>query len=169
MKKLILLFFVLASLFLKANSQEEKYIALYIYNFTKYINWPSEAKSGDFVINIIGHESVYHALVNLTEGKTVGNQPIRVNFYKNEELAKEGHIQFLGHWQSRSLNSLLSKTSSKSSLILTEMAGLIDKGSAINFMVVDGSIKYEIKKKHAEDRGLIVNSRLESMAYKVHR
>ena len=41
---IILLFFLCQY---KVNAQEEKYIGLFIYNFTRYFDWPESNKNGD--------------------------------------------------------------------------------------------------------------------------
>ena len=46
-------------------AQEEKYISLFLYNFTKHFDWPDEYKSGDFIIDVLGHESVFIKLKEL--------------------------------------------------------------------------------------------------------
>src|SRR5436305_1196416 len=62
-----------------AKAQDEINYAVYaniIYRFTKYIDWPDDKKSGDFVIGIVGKSPVYNELISFTANKMVGNQKI---------------------------------------------------------------------------------------------
>jgi hypothetical protein len=52
-------------------AQDEKFKAIFIYNFTKYINWP--ASEGDFVINVLGDEAITREMGEIATKKTVGN------------------------------------------------------------------------------------------------
>jgi hypothetical protein len=130
-------------------AQEEKYISLFLYNFTKHFDWPDEYKSGDFIIDIIGHESVFIKLKELTATKKVGAQSIIIRNYSDISMIGKCHILFVGHWQSRFLPQILEKIGNRSTLIVTEKEGLINEGSAINFIIKEGNIKFEFKRSNA--------------------
>ena len=149
-------------------AQEEKYISLFLYNFTKHFNWPDEYKSGDFIIDIIGHESVSIKLKELTATKKVGHQSIVVRNYSDITLIGKCHILFVGHWQSRFLPQILERIGNRSTLIVTEKEGLINEGSAINFIIGEGAIKFEFKKSNALKYGLKFDPRIVEMAEVVY-
>src|SRR5688500_10416091 len=47
-----------------------------IYHFTKYIDWPEDKKSGDFVIGVIGDTPLFNELKKIISNKTAGSQKI---------------------------------------------------------------------------------------------
>ena len=49
MKKVIILVLYLGVLVSFTQAQNEKFKALFMYNFTKYVEWPTSLKSGNFV------------------------------------------------------------------------------------------------------------------------
>ncbi len=149
-------------------AQEERYISLFLYNFTKHFNWPEEYKSGDFIIDVIGHESVFIKLKELTATKKVGNQSIVVRNYSDITMIGKCHILFVGHWQSRFLPQILERVGNRSTLIVTEKEGLINEGSAINFIIREGTIKFEFKKSNALKYGLKFDPRIVEMAEAVY-
>ena len=51
--------------------------ALYIYNFATLTDWPSDYKSGDFVIGVLGESSVFDELQKKYRGKIRSNNTIR--------------------------------------------------------------------------------------------
>ena len=161
----ILLFFgVIFSL----KAQEEKYIGLFVYNFTKYFDWPVETKTGDFIIQVLGHETVYDELKRLTADKTVGNQKIVVQHITTpEEINTTNHILFVGHWQTRHIEVINAKLSNKPILLVTEFEGLLQKGSTINFVVREGKIKFELNTTNAKLAGLKTDPRLRELAFNV--
>jgi hypothetical protein len=49
-------------------------------------------------------------------------------------------------------------------LVITEKKGALNEGSAINFVIVDNKLKFELKVSNATKNGLKVSSNLETMA-----
>ncbi|MFO8001137.1 MAG: YfiR family protein [Marinilabilia sp.] len=141
-------------------AQEENHISLYLFNFTRYIEWPEEKRSGKFVIEVLGHESVYEKLKERLNGKKINSQSVEIRNYMDAGETGKPHIMFVGHWQSDQMPEVLEKLNDHPTLIVTEKKGMIDEGAAINFLVQKGKIEYEYKKSHASERGLKVNSRL---------
>jgi hypothetical protein len=147
--------------------QEEKYIGLFLYNFTKYFDWPDNSKSDDFVIEVLGHKSVFDELTRITTGKKVGSQNIVIRNLNTINEVGKSNILFVGHWQSRVISDILNKTETNPTLIVSEMDGLLDKGSAINFIIRDGTIKFEINLINVKKKQLKVDPRIRELAYKV--
>jgi hypothetical protein len=160
---LLLLFFNYS----KVEAQEEKYIGLFIYNFTRYFDWPESNKSGDFVVEILGHESVYKELLKLTAGKKVGNQDFVIKNLTSADALEECQIVFVGHWHSRFLPDVLSKLADTHALVITESEGLLDKGSCINFVIRDGTIKFEMSSQNVNKKQLKTDPRIRELALKV--
>ena len=152
----------------QAHSQEEKYITLYVYNFTKHIEWPDEYKEGDFIIDVIGHDSVYEKLKEMLEGKNRGGQNFVVNHPANvDEIDPNCHILFVGHWRSQELDAAMKKVGSKGTLIVTEKGGMLEKGADINLVIKNQKIMYEMKKSSITSRGLQFSMDLTSLAERV--
>jgi hypothetical protein len=126
-----------------------------IYHFTKYINWPDDKKSGDFVIGVIGDSPLFDKLKILTGlNKTVGSQKIVVKKYSHSVQSFDCHILFISEEESSRLKKIVPATEASSILLVTESEGLARKGSCINFIIVDDRLKLEINKKNIEQREL---------------
>lgn len=153
---------------LSTKAQEEKYIGLFVYNFTKYFDWPDESKTNDFIIQVFGHQSVYTELQQIAKDKIVGSQKIVVEHITSpEQISTNNNILFLGHWQTRYLETITEIISNKPVLLVTEFEGLLEKGAAINFIVRDGKIKFELNTINTTKRGLKLDPRLRELAFKV--
>jgi hypothetical protein len=164
---MIAFLFLLSGGFMHIRAQEEKYIGLFIYNFTKYFDWPESTKNGDFVIQVLGHKSVYDELTRLTAGKKLGSQNIVIQNIINIQDITKCQIVFVGHWQSRLLADVIGKIGTHPTLLITEMEGMLDKGSAINFIIRDGTIKFEIKTPNVDSHQLKTDQRIRELAYRV--
>ncbi len=165
MKRFLLVVFAIVSV-TAGFAQEAKYKALYTYNFTKQIEWPAADKSGNFVICVIGNSEVYNQLRDLTNLKKVGTQAIEVLKLKSIEELPKCHILFLASSESSAakMEEVTSKLQGTSTLILTERSGSLEKGSCINFKVIDGKIKFEVNKEATSERKLQISTQLLNMA-----
>lgn len=137
-----------------------KIYANIIYRFTKYIDWPVNKKSGDFIIGIVGDSPLYDELKTLSANKTVGNQKIVVMKMSPSANSYNCHIIFISEDESSSLKKIATLTAGAAILIISESDGLARKGSCINFITVDERLKLEINKSNVEQRNLSIASEL---------
>lgn len=141
--------------------------ALYIYNFSKNVDWPESYKSGNFIIGVVGEHNVYNKLISLYSSKSIGSQPIEIKkFAKVSEVGK-CHVLFLPEESSDMLPDIVKSLSKSSTLLVTETDGGLDKGSIINFVVVDNRLSFEIHAKTASKRKLIIGNQLIELAHHV--
>jgi hypothetical protein len=167
-KKIFLIFSLIFLMAYNSQAQEEKYISLFVYNFTKYFDWPEASKANDFRIQVLGHKSVYDALAVVTAGKTVGTQKIVVEHLVSlDQLSSNINILFIGHWQTRYIESIREQLKGKSVLLVAESEGLLNQGVAINFIIRDEKIKFEYNPNNAKNAGLKIDPRLRELAYSV--
>jgi hypothetical protein len=136
---------------------------IFIYNFTKYIEWPSAYKKGDFVIGVLGNASLTPDLENLAKTKTIGTQKCVVKIFPTVKDIEKCHILFIPVEESDGLDLVLKKIKGMSTLVVTEKAGLAKRGSVINFINVENKQKFELNKSNANKNGLIVSSNLMSL------
>lgn len=166
---IFILLFILSSGFkLDGNiDTNAKIKAVFIYNFTKYIEWPQSYKEGEFTIGIIGETSLYSELIKMTETKKVANQTLEVKKFTSTTDVTKCHILYVSKEKSQSLTDILKKVKNNSTLIVTEESGLVDKGSGINFIIKDNRQKFELNKSNVERYKLKVSSNLEALAFTV--
>jgi len=131
-----------------------------IYRFTKYIDWPDNKKTGDFIIGIVGDSPLTDELKSFIANKTVGSRKIVIKTFASSAEAYPCHILFISEDESSSLKKIASRTSGSSMLLVSESEGLAQKGSCINFVIVADHLKLEINKNNIEERNLNIASEL---------
>ncbi len=154
----------------KPSTSEEanaKIKAIYIYNFTKYIEWPESYKQGNFIIGVIGtNVSLMNELNKMAASKTVGLQKLEIrNISAADKTAY--HILYVLSDNSNQLSDVIEKIKGHSTLIVTDKAGLAAKGSAINFVIQENKQKIELNKSNIERYKLKVASSLVELAIQV--
>lgn len=170
MQKLPGLLFII-SIFLagiySANGQTDRVKALFIYNFTKYIEWPDAAKQGPFIITVLGEASLFDQLVINTSTRKVSTQQIVVKRYDNIADVEKCHILFISQSKSDNLKEALNLVKNWYTLVITEAHGLINSGAGLNLINKDGKQTFEINTEYLEAKKLVYNSTLIQLGIKV--
>lgn len=170
MKKLLLLIAILFFVQLSYTQTEiPKAQSIFIYNFTRLIEWPESYKSGDFIIGVLGNSDIYSELIAYTTGKKVGMQSIVVKKFKDISEIDKCQILFVSYNKSNGLSEILKKTESAPTLIIGERKNIINDGAGIGFVLEDDKLKFELNIPSATRNGLKVNSRLQEMAMTVKK
>ncbi len=139
----------------------------YIKSFTKYVEWPSSYKSGDFIIGVLNDQKIADALTIKLKDRNIGIQPYKVvNFSSTSDIAK-CHLLYIPTKQSSSLAGAVGKVDSWSTLIISDSPGLIEKGSSINLVMQGPKQVFELNKKTMSKYSLTVSAQLEPMASRV--
>ncbi len=170
MKKLLLLFAVLFFVQLSYSQTEiPRAQSIFIYNFTRLVEWPESYKSGDFIIGVLGNSDIYSELEAYTTGKKVGMQSIVIKRFKDISEVDKCHILFVSYNKSTGLPDILKKTDSSPTLIIGEKKNIMNEGAGIGFVLVDDKLKFELNIPSATRNGLKVNSKLQEMAMTVKK
>ncbi len=168
-KKLYLVFSFFLLLSASAFGQFEQAVAhtkvIYIYNFTKFIEWPPDYHQGDFVIGVINASPVLLSELNkLATQKTSGNQKFVIKNFKSVEEIDKCNILYIPEGSNNMLTEALKKLHGTSTLLITESEGDAKKGAAINFIWKDSKQAFELNKANAEKNHLTVSSSLKTLA-----
>ena len=158
---------------LKSDSQKTdtnaKIKAVFIYNFTKYIEWPSEDQADEFKIGILGENApLYFELDKMSKLKKVANKSFTINSFESLKDIGQPHILYIPADKTELLKEAVLKLKGKSTLIVTEKPGMALQGSAINFVIVGSHQKFELNKANVSKHNLKVASILENLAVLVN-
>jgi hypothetical protein len=142
--------------------------AMFVYNFSRLIEWPASYKTGPFVIGVYGSAPIFSQLKTYTNGKRVGSQPITVKTFNTPAEISTCHILIVPFNSTKNLPAIVSQLGNKSTLIVTEKNGAINDGAAINFVIVGNNLKFELSPGNATKYGIKLSSKLSEMAFKIY-
>jgi hypothetical protein len=151
----------------QAQTTDYRFHTVFIYNFTKYIQWPNQQQAGDFVIGVLGSSAISAELEKMAANKTVGSQRIVVKKFKSAAEASDCHILFLPNTGNYNFEDLQRKFKGKPTLLITEKPGLAEKGSGINFIIQDNKWKFELNEAATQSSGLKISKELSKLAIMV--
>jgi hypothetical protein len=138
--------------------------AAMLYNFIKYVQWPNEGEAGDFVVGVIGDDNVFNTLKQWYDGKAKGPKKYVIKKLGSPAEVAECQVVYVGKSKNRDFEAIKGSTTGKSVLTITDGNGLGQKGSCINFKVVDGKLKFELNQGVVTGSNLKISSQLSSMA-----
>ncbi|MDA3866619.1 MAG: YfiR family protein [Salinivirgaceae bacterium] len=162
--KVLLLFLFFSA---AASPQAAKIQAMFIYNFTKYIDWPESSRSNSFVIGVLNDVELYTRLTEVVAGKKMNALPIVVNKLTNSALTEQIHILFVGASQCEKLPSICNKLEDREVLIISNCPDGIDHGAAISFVVVANKQRFSLSRQNFVKHKLQMKPELENFALKV--
>ncbi|WP_317896613.1 YfiR family protein [Aurantibacillus circumpalustris] len=138
---------------------------MFIYNYTRYFEWPDNKKVDNFIIYVVGkNENLITELKNLAGKKKVGNQEIEIKNSLSFDPGITSHIIFLTPEASRSIGDAASKNKNKGALVVSEAPGGCKSGASINFITLDSKLKFEYNKNAAVKAGLKTNEDFKALA-----
>jgi len=104
----------------------------------------------------------------LVAGRTLDGRPLLVKRVTPADLAAGGvHILFIGGPDALRLGQIVKALPAAPMLIVSDSPGALRQGSIVNFVVVDGRVRFDVSLEAAERRGLRLSSRLLAVAKSV--
>jgi len=144
--------------------------AAFLYKFAAYVDWPDSAfvaPDSPIVIGVAGDEAMASELVRITAGRQVKGRGLAIRRVSDADNLGGLHILFIGHADSPRLLQFAKASQSRPILLVTEAENEREPGGIINFVLVDGHVRFWIANQEAEKRGLKLSSRLLSVAQNV--
>jgi len=162
-KTSFLLVFVAMSLS-PAVAQNYKMHSVFIYSFTRYVQWPDAYNQGDFEIMVLGDSPILDELKAMAQAKKVGDRTIKITKIKEPSEIRKCNILFVPTARSAEIAAVMEKINTQSILVVTEEPGLGLKGSDINFIIKDGKLAFELNQTSVNKQGLKVSNELTRLA-----
>ena len=144
-----------------------KAYSIYVYSFSKYINWPEQNSSEEFVITVVGKSKVREELETMAQTKNVGGKKIVIKNAHSAEEIGPSHIVYISDDKSSQLDEILTKVADAHTLVIAERDGLVKKGASISFIAMeDNTLRFEVNEDAISNHHLRVSKSLLSLAYK---
>lgn len=144
-----------------------KFKSLFIYNFTKYTEWPEAYKQGDFIIGVVNDNDLAEQLELAAKTKKINSQNVVIKRISSVAELSKCHVLYISGTSAAEVDPYIKKAKDYSCLIITEGKGLVESLSAINFVVVGSQLNFEMNKSLFDNKQLIVSNSLEKLATKV--
>jgi hypothetical protein len=162
--RIVVALLLLAPLAATGQALEREVKAAFLFKFLSFVEWPQGAfarPDSPIALGVLGADEVLDELLRIVPGRVVQGRPITVRRLYYGEPASGLHLLFVG----RAAGSALPGYAEREGLLLVaEQPGALEHGAIINFVSVDGRVRFEVAADAAERRGLRVSSRMLSVA-----
>ena len=148
-------------------SREPQLKAAYIYNFGKYVEWPShmklmtEDKRPAFFIGLVGESPILGPLQAITRTRTVAGNRIVIRSIRDADDYQPCHILFISASQKpQVVESVLEKAQGSATLTVGETERFLQSGGMIRFFTEDNHLRFEINVEAARRAGIKISAKL---------
>jgi hypothetical protein len=150
-----------------AQAPEYEVKAAFLYNFVKFVDWPSQAfpaPSTPFRVCVLGRDPFGDALQRIVQGKSVSGRSIFSTSLQFPTQARSCHILFVSRANPETLSLALEAIRDLPVLSVSESADFLRLGGMINFVLEQDRVRFEINLEAAERHHLKLSSKLLAVA-----
>jgi hypothetical protein len=161
-----------AALALHAAAPREYQVkAAFLYNFTKFVEWPAESfasPADPIVIAVLGSDPFGDELNQVVRDRKVNGRSIQVISAASIADVAGAHVIFIGESQTSLFDAVRAQPDFHA-LTVGEADDFAAHGGMIQFTTASDKVRFEINVGAAERAGLKVSAQLQKLAAAVHR
>jgi YfiR/HmsC-like len=156
----------------QSSSGEAAIKAVYLYNFTKFVDWPEAAFGGSsapFVVCTFGDNDFRRELRGVMYREQVHGRPITIMEPDANDDLRTCHLVYFGNDDPDRMARRLAALRQAPVLTVGEGQRFLDQGGQIAFVIEDNRVRFDIRQEPAATAGLTVSSKLLRVARQVGR
>lgn len=142
--------------------------AAYLYKFLGYIEWPATAftaADAPQTIGVMGSDEVLAELQRLVAGRTVNGHPLVATRIAPGDPVERLHVLYVG--RGARVGTAMRSVAGRPILTVSDAPSGLADGSVLNFLLVEGRVRFEASLSAAERTGLKLSARLLAVAERV--
>src|SRR5579863_2996098 len=140
-----------------AQLQDESVVkAAYVYNLTKYVQWPQPGS--ELVIAFVGDGPMGNVLKKGLDGKTTTSGPIRVLVSPSDEQLIRCQLLYVDYSSSKQVHAVLQKVSNKEILTVGDWDSFTKEGGMVGLVRSGAQIQIQINEVTAGEAHLTISS-----------
>jgi|SRR5947209_17597999 len=150
-----------------STSREYQLKAAFLYNFTKFVDWPHQDfadRNTPIVIGVFGYNPFGVTLQDSVRGRRVNSRPIVVKSIQSVEAARSVQVLFVGAADDARLPELEKACEGAGVLIVGESTNFTKHGGTIGFTIAGDNLHFEINLAAAEAAQLKISAQLLKLA-----
>jgi YfiR/HmsC-like len=141
--------------------------AAFLYNFTKFVEWPPQAfdvAATPIIVCVVGETPIYALLESAVVDKTAGKRSLAVRKVSEAQQATGCHILFIARADRKRIPAVLAAITPWGILTVGETPEFVAEGGVVNFKLENGRVRFEISVDAARREKLRISSKLLNLA-----
>jgi len=137
--------------------------AVFLFNFSQFVEWPPAAFAGPaapFVIGVLGRDPFGASLDEAVRGETANGRPLVVRRFRRLEDVDNCQILFIDRSEGARLEEIVAGLHHRGTLTVTDFEGSARRGAMIGLMNESSRIRLRIDVAAARAAGLVISSKL---------
>ena len=157
---------VSGSIVLGQNVTEYEVKAIYLYNFSRFIQWPEGAASGDdtFGICVLGQDPFGQTLNAALDDKAIQGKNVKIRRIVSLQESTGCRVLFISASEQKRLKQILVQLDGMSVLTVSDMPKFREQGGMMQFVWRGDRVRFEINLPRARRAGLILSAELLKVA-----
>ena len=144
--------------------------AAYLYNFGKFVEWPTRTDSdSSFNICVLGEDPFGPTFSATIAGESIKGKNVLLKRIPRAQDAVGCHILFISSSEEARLKEILAALDKTSVLTVSDMPQFTRRGGMIQFVMEANKVRFEVNLTSAERTGLTLSSQLLKVAISVRR
>jgi hypothetical protein len=142
---------------------ENQVQAVFLYNFSRFVEWPAQAFAAPddpFVIGIVGSDPFGARLDEAIRNEQVNGHPLTVRRFRSVSDIDNCQILFIDRSEIGHLGQILAALEHHSTLTVSQADGAAQHGVMIQFATENSRIRLRINVESARAAGLTISSKL---------
>lgn len=144
----------------RTTTAEDDIKAAFLFNFTKFIEWPAGARPAGFKVCTVAEPGFNAALERTLAGESADGRPIVRVSPPTPDAARSCQILFLGRLENERAERWIAAVRGAPVLVVGESRTAWDRGAQINFVIDANRVKFDVNAEAASRAGLTVSSKL---------
>jgi hypothetical protein len=146
---------------------ENQIKAGFLYNFTKFVEWPPDSfvdSNVPTVVGVVGDTPITSLVTGAAEGRTVNGRAVIVKQFKLGQDLRGCQILFVSASEEKHMAQILDAIRGSSVLTVSESDGFAESGGVINFFVEGNKVRLEINLEAASRARLKISAKVIGVA-----
>ena len=154
----------------QTDSLEYAVKATYLYKFAPFVQWPPgsfASQSSPLALCVIGEGGFVAVLEHAVGGTQIEGRPILVRQLGGPASGTVCHVLYIAGGEPLAVADVLARLRGTPVLTVTDSGRDRRTKGIVNFLTVDNRIRFEIDTQAAAENGLVISSKLLSLAVTV--
>jgi len=156
----------------QSDPNEYQVKAAFLFNFTKFVEWPENAfvdSHAPIVIGVIGDDPFGESLVSIVAGQKAQGRGIEIVKYRYGDNLRRCHVLFISASERQRRAPILASLQEASVLTVSDIDGFAEAGGAIQFVVQENRVRFVVNLEVATQSKLRVSAKLLALARVINR
>ncbi len=149
------------------SSRESQVKAVFLFNFTQFVDWPPKTfpePDSPLIIGILGDDPFGSFLEQATTNEKINSHPLIIQHYKTVDEIKKCQILFINISNKDRLDLVFKALEGRSILTVSDSRNFIRQGGMVRFFTENDKIKFQINIEAAKAADLTISSKLLRLA-----